>query len=116
MAKRDSANLVLNVRRDSKQRALQEALQVPWHLLEEGAAAFAEWHMIILWVRVITETADQVPEIVRSALQSRCPGFADMPPFFSLTTKSFSSSTEMSISLRPGKCSSNLLRTHSYLR
>jgi hypothetical protein len=48
MAKRDSANLVLNVRRDSKQRALSEALLVPWPQLAEGAAAFAEWHMIIL--------------------------------------------------------------------
>ena len=77
MAKRDSANLVLNVRRDSKQRALSEALLVPWPQLAEGAAAFAEWHMIILWVRIITETTEQLPEIVRSVLQSRCPGFLD---------------------------------------
>ena len=77
MAKRDSANLVLNVRRDRKQEALQGALLVPWQQLAEGAAAFAEWHMIILWVRVITETADQLPQIVRSALQSRCPGFLE---------------------------------------
>ena len=77
MVKRDSTNLVLNVRRDSKQRALQEALLVPWPLLAQGAAAFAEWHMFILWVRVITETAEQLPEIVRSALQSRCPGFLE---------------------------------------
>ena len=33
--------------------------------------------MIILWVRVITETAEQLPQIVRSALQSRCPGFLE---------------------------------------
>lgn len=77
MAKRDSANLVLNVRCESKQRALQEALLVPWQQLAEGTAAFAEWHMIILWVRIITETADQVPEIVRSELQSRRPGFLE---------------------------------------
>ena len=77
MAKRDSANLVLNVRRDSKQTALQAALLVPWQQLAEGAAAFAEWHVIILWVRAIVETADQLPEIVRSALQSRCPGFLE---------------------------------------
>ena len=77
MAKRDTANLVLNVRRDSKQTALQKALLVPWRQLAEGAAAFAEWHTIILWVRAIAETADQLPEIVRSALQSRCPGFLE---------------------------------------
>jgi hypothetical protein len=77
MTKRDTANLVLNVRRDRKQEALQGALLVPWRQLAEGAAAFAEWHMIILWVRVITETAEQLPEIVQSAFQSRCPGFLE---------------------------------------
>ena len=77
MAKRDTANLILNVRRERKQEALQGALLVPWRQLADGAAAFAEWHLIILWVRVITETAKQLPEIVRSALQSRCPGFLE---------------------------------------
>lgn len=77
MAKRDSANLVLNVRRDSKQRALQQALLVRWYQLAESASDFAEWHMFILWVRAITETADQLPNIVRSALQSRCRGFLE---------------------------------------
>jgi hypothetical protein len=77
MAKRDTANLVLNVRRDKKDEALQGALLVPWRQLAEGASAFAEWHMIILWVRVITETAEQLPQIVRSALESRCPGFLE---------------------------------------
>ena len=77
MAKKDSANLVLNVRRDSKQRALQEALLVPWQQLAEGAAAFAEWHVLFLWVRVIAETADQLPDIARSALQDRCPVFLE---------------------------------------
>ena len=50
---------------------------MPWQQLAAAAAAFAEWHMIILWVRVIAETADQLPEIVRSALHSRCPGFLE---------------------------------------
>ena len=77
MAKRDTANLVLNVRRDKKQEALQGALLVPWRQLAEAASAFVEWHMIILWVRVITETAEQLPQIVRSELQSRCPGFLE---------------------------------------
>ena len=77
MAKRDSANLVLNVQRDSKQKALQAALLVPWHRLAESATAFAEWHVFVLWIRAITETADEIPEIVRSGLQSRCPGFLE---------------------------------------
>jgi hypothetical protein len=77
MANRDSATLVLNVKRDSKQRAMQEALLVPWHHLAEGAAAFTAWHVIMLWVRAISETANQLPAIVRSFLQSRCPGFLE---------------------------------------
>ena len=77
MVKRDSATLVLNVRRDSEHRAMQEALLVPWHQLAEGADAFTEWHVVILWVRIISETANQLPAIVRSVLQSRCPGFLE---------------------------------------
>src|SRR5437762_13275628 len=77
MVKTDSANLVRNVRRDSEQQALQDALLVPWSLLAESAAAFAEWHIFVLWVRGITETADYLPDIVRSGLQSRCPGFVE---------------------------------------
>jgi hypothetical protein len=77
MTKTDTSNLVLNVRRDSKQEALQEALLVQWHQLAESAAAFADWHMFVLWVRTITEAADQLPGIARSALQDRCPGFLE---------------------------------------
>ena len=77
MEKADSASLVRNVRRDSEQEALQEALLVPWSLLAESAAAFAEWHIFVLWVRGIAETADLLPDIVRSGLQSRCPGFLE---------------------------------------
>ena len=77
MAKADSANLVLNARRDSKQKALQDALLVPWFQLAESAAAFAEWHIFVLWVRGIAESADQLPDIVRSTLQLRCPGFVE---------------------------------------
>ena len=61
MAKRDIANLVINVRHDGMQKALQAALVVPWQQLAEGASTFVEWHMIILWVRVISETAEQTP-------------------------------------------------------
>src|ERR1700687_4947604 len=77
MAKRDTAKVGLNVLRDRKQEALQGVLLVPWGQLADGAAALAEWHLIILWVRVITETAEQLPQIVRAALQSRCPGFLE---------------------------------------
>jgi hypothetical protein len=77
MAKTDSTNFVINIRRQSKQKALQEALLVPWHQLAESASAFAEWHIFLLWVRAITEAADQLPEVVRSVLQSRCPGFLE---------------------------------------
>ena len=77
MAKRDSENLVLDVRRERRQKALQEALLVPWHQLAAGSATFAEWHIFVLWVRSITEAADQLPDIARSTLQDRCPGFLE---------------------------------------
>ena len=77
MAKTEFANLVLNVRLDSKQRALKEAVLVPWRQLEESAVAYAEWHIFVLWVRVIAETEGRLPGIVRSALEARCPGFLE---------------------------------------
>ena len=77
MLKRDAANLVLNAVRNREQNALHNALLVPWHQLSESATAFAEWHIFILWIRAITETGDQIPEIVRSTLHSRCPGFLE---------------------------------------
>ncbi|MCX6633491.1 MAG: hypothetical protein NT090_00115 [Acidobacteria bacterium] len=77
MAKTEFANLVLNVRLDSKQRALKEAVLVPWRQLEESAVAYAEWHIFVLWVRVIAETEGRLPAIVRSALEARCPGFLE---------------------------------------
>lgn len=71
----EPVSLVVDLRRKSKQEALQQALRVTWQQLYESAAAFVEWHTFILWVRAITEAAEQVPQIVRSELGSRCPGF-----------------------------------------
>jgi hypothetical protein len=77
MAKRDFDKLVLQIRLNTKQRALQEAFLVPWRRLEERAAAYAGWHIFILWVRTIAEFEEQLPEIVVAALGARCPGFLD---------------------------------------
>src|ERR1700693_422877 len=77
MVKRDFEKLALQVRLDTKQNALQQALLVPWRRLEERASAYAEWHNFVLWVRNIGEFEEQLPEIVRAALGARCPGFLD---------------------------------------
>ena len=77
MARGNFDSLVLNVRLDSKQRALQNALLVPWRELQESADAYVEWHALILWVRSIVEATGDVPDGVRSELRSRCPGFVD---------------------------------------
>ena len=77
MAKRDFEKLVLQVRLDTKEKALQGAILVPWRRLQENATTYAEWHIFVLWVRTIAEHEDQLPEIVRSALAHRCPGFLE---------------------------------------
>ncbi len=77
MATRNLSGLVVQLRRDAEQQALREALFVPWSRLQETAEAYVEWHTFVLWVRAITETVNEVPEIVRSALERRCPGFLD---------------------------------------
>jgi hypothetical protein len=77
MAKRDFEQLVFQVRLGSKQKALQQALLIPWRRLLEAASAYAEWHIFVLWVRAIAEFEEQLPDIVRVALGARCPGFLD---------------------------------------
>jgi hypothetical protein len=75
MARRDFQKLAVQLQIDTKQKALQQALQVPWRRLEETASAYVESHIFVLWVRAIAEVKPELPEIVVSALDSRCPGF-----------------------------------------
>src|SRR5713226_8476739 len=75
MVKRDFEKLVLQVRLNTKQKTLQQALLVPWRRLEERVSAYVDWHTFVLWVRTIGEFEEQLPEIVRAALGARCPGF-----------------------------------------
>src|SRR5215472_4871883 len=72
-------SLVHNVRLDSKQRALQSALLVPWRELAASADEYVEWHAFVLWVRTIDEAIGDIPDDVRSELQTRCPGLLDAP-------------------------------------
>ena len=77
MARRDFQKLVGQLQLDTKQKALQQALLVPWRRLEETASAYVESHIFILWIRAIAEVKEDLPEMVVSALESRCPGFLD---------------------------------------
>jgi len=70
-------NLVLKVRLERKQRALQDALLVPWRQLQASADEYVEWHAFVLWVRTIVEAAGGVPDGIGSELRTRCPGFLD---------------------------------------
>jgi len=71
--KRDG--LAARLRRDTEEEALREALLVPWSRLLDASEAYIEWRSFTLWVRAITETAVDVPAIVRGTLEFRCPGF-----------------------------------------
>ncbi len=75
MARRDFQKLAVQLQLDTKQKALQQALLVPWRRLEETASAYVESHVFILWVRAIAEVKPELPEIVVSAIESCCPGF-----------------------------------------
>ncbi|MCZ2074182.1 MAG: hypothetical protein LC130_04180 [Bryobacterales bacterium] len=65
------------VRFDRKQRALDEALLVTWSQLETAAQEYVEWHSFALWVRTVAETAGGLPDVLRSELLDRCPGFLE---------------------------------------
>ena len=77
MLKGNFERLVLRVRLDAKQKALQQGLLVPWPRLAESASAYTEWHIFILWVRAIAEVEEQLPDMVVASLEDRCPGFLD---------------------------------------
>jgi len=77
MARTDFQKLLVHLKLDTKQKALQQALLVPWRRLEEAASAYVESHIFILWVRAIAEVTEELPEVVASALESRYPGFLD---------------------------------------
>ena len=53
MARTDFQKLLVHLKLDTKQKALQQALKVPWRRLEEAASAYVESHIFILWVRAI---------------------------------------------------------------
>jgi len=75
MARGNFDSLVLGVRLDRKDRALQNALLVPWRELAASADEYVQWHAFVLWVRTIIEAAGHPPDSVRSELGTRCPGF-----------------------------------------
>ena len=83
MAKRDSTEISSSrygATASKKGKPAGGPLGKPWPLLAQGSGGF-RWNgntcLSSCGVRVITETAEQLPEIVRSALQSRCPGFLE---------------------------------------
>ena len=75
MAPKNLDGLTVQLRLDAQHEALQQTLLAPWNRLEEAAEVYVEWHAFVLWVRAITETAGQVPDIIRSTLDGRCSGF-----------------------------------------
>ncbi len=75
MARKDLSRLAAQLHNDVSQEALRESLLVPWGRLREAAEEYVEWRTFILWVRAITEVAENLPELVRSALDRRCPGY-----------------------------------------
>jgi hypothetical protein len=77
MARGNFNNLVLSVRLERKQIAVQDALLVPWRQLAASVDEYVEWHTVVLWVRTIVEATGDVPDAVRSELRARCPGFLD---------------------------------------
>jgi hypothetical protein len=77
MARSISGKLAAQVRLGAKQQAMQQALTVPWRRLEQTASSYVDWHILVLWVRSITELQKQLPDTVATALVERCPGFRD---------------------------------------
>ncbi len=76
MARGNFESRVTAVRLDFKQKALGDALLVPWSQLEAAVEEYIDWHSFALWVRALSDAADELPEGLRSELRDRCPGFS----------------------------------------
>jgi hypothetical protein len=77
MARGNFESRVVAVRLDRKQKALDEALLVPWPQLEAAVLEYIDWHSFVLWVRAVAEAAGELPDRLRSELCDRCPGFLE---------------------------------------
>jgi hypothetical protein len=77
MPKENVRNLVLNLRQVRKQEALEQALLVPWRQLDATVGEYVQWHSFVLWVRTVSESAGELPTVLRSELRERCPGFVE---------------------------------------
>jgi hypothetical protein len=75
MARGNFESRVAAVRLDLKQKALGDALLVPWSELETAAEEYIDWHSFALWVRALSDAAGEVPDGVHAELRNRCPGF-----------------------------------------
>lgn len=75
MARSISKKLAAHLRSGAQQQAMRQALNIQWRRLEQAAAIYVDWHILVLWVRSITEFDKQLPAIVANALTERCPGF-----------------------------------------
>ena len=77
MPRENLHNLVLNLQQVRKQEALQQAVLVPWRQLDATVGEYVQWHSFVLWVRTISESAGELPSVLRSELRERCPGFLE---------------------------------------
>jgi hypothetical protein len=77
MPKKNVRDLVLNLQQVRKQEALQQALLVPWRQLDATVGEYVQWHSFVLWVRTVSESADELPRVLRFELRERCPGFLE---------------------------------------
>ncbi len=77
MPKENVRNLVLNLQQVRKQESLQQALLVPWRQLDATVGEYVQWHSFVLWVRAVSESAGELPSLLRSELHERSPGFLE---------------------------------------
>lgn len=61
----------------ARQRADEQARQVPWLRLQEARDHYIDWQEFCYWVRSIVESEGDVPGWLSEILRERCPGFLD---------------------------------------
>jgi hypothetical protein len=55
--------------------ALEQAKRVPWKQLAQAVDQYTDWQVFALWLRVVVETAGEIPALAVQELNARVPQF-----------------------------------------
>ena len=71
------SKLELRVQEFARSKASKQLLQVPYDDFAKASRQYVQWEAFSLWIRVVLQFEDEVPRVVRMALQEHCASFVN---------------------------------------